>query len=393
MANLVKNIMGSGLLSLSAGVAAFSGNPFALVPATLYLVMPLGLLSAYTFYLIARHCVVSKTESFGDAWGELVGKNTSWVISLFCFMDCFVGCVCYTMIAGDTLSTLLAAYVGPFFASRSRMILLLTVGVFYPLSRMRNLKPLAKFSMIGTGGLLYTTFFMAARYVLGSYAPHGPLRGPLLAQPPVASAPLNAGFGMLLLASMLSTSYMAHFNAPRLYTELRTPKSGTKLQRFGLVVFVGFMCTVVLHALVMGFGFLTFGSAAQGNILDNYAASDIFAAVAKGAVALSVIFGHPLQFVGCQDALESLLGRSPKWASYAVLAGMVTMSLLARDLGIVQGVKGAVVSIFLVFVAPSVMAVFSMKTRAARWSHAALAGLGVVLSVSGLGLLVKSLAA
>jgi len=51
--NLAKNIVGAGVLSLSAGVAAFSGSRLALVPALAMLAI-LCAMSAYTFSLIAR---------------------------------------------------------------------------------------------------------------------------------------------------------------------------------------------------------------------------------------------------------------------------------------------------------------------------------------------------
>eukprot|EP00971_Amphidinium_carterae_P255551 5073258-Amphidinium_carterae.1 len=41
-----------GMLSLPTGIAAFATGPGAILPSVLALVFPLGLLSAYTFYLV-----------------------------------------------------------------------------------------------------------------------------------------------------------------------------------------------------------------------------------------------------------------------------------------------------------------------------------------------------
>ena len=51
--NLAKNIAGAGVLSLSAGIASFSGAKAAVLPATLLLLF-LGAVSAYSFSLLAR---------------------------------------------------------------------------------------------------------------------------------------------------------------------------------------------------------------------------------------------------------------------------------------------------------------------------------------------------
>jgi len=53
--NLMKNILGAGVLALPAGVAAFSDSKTALVPA-LALTATLGLTSGYCFATIGRLC-------------------------------------------------------------------------------------------------------------------------------------------------------------------------------------------------------------------------------------------------------------------------------------------------------------------------------------------------
>jgi amino acid permease len=53
--NLVKAIVGVGVLSLPAGIAAFGDAPSALVPA-LALIAIIGVLSGYGFAIIGRVC-------------------------------------------------------------------------------------------------------------------------------------------------------------------------------------------------------------------------------------------------------------------------------------------------------------------------------------------------
>ena len=51
--NMFKNIVGSGVLALAAGVAAFSSAPIALLPS-LALLLVVGGISGYTYSTIAR---------------------------------------------------------------------------------------------------------------------------------------------------------------------------------------------------------------------------------------------------------------------------------------------------------------------------------------------------
>lgn len=53
--NLVKGIVGAGVLSLPAGIAAFGDAPSAVLPA-LALIAVIGTLSAYGFSIIGRVC-------------------------------------------------------------------------------------------------------------------------------------------------------------------------------------------------------------------------------------------------------------------------------------------------------------------------------------------------
>jgi len=272
-------------------------------------------------------------------------------------------------------------------ASRTSSIALLTVFALYPMSRLENLAPLAKFSIIGTFGTVFTAFFVALRYFQGAYLPGGAFRGPLGVGPLLQGAPAGLGPDALILASMLSTAYMAHVNAPRMYRELRAPagdaSSAGKLRLFGQVVFAAFAIVIALSTLVMACGFLTFGGATQGNILDNYSTADPLALIARVAVTVSVLFGHPLQFVGYRDGMKQILPRFPPGTSVALLAAATLVAICMRDLGLLQAFKGALVSVFLIFVAPPCMAAARAKAGG-RLGFGAIAALGLLLGAAGL---------
>merc|ERR1712087_799025 len=115
--------------------------------------------------------------------------------------------------------------------------------------------------------------FVTKRFFDGSYAPGGEFyRTPALPNLEPSGAILNSR--ILILLSILSTAYLVHFNAPQMYAELRPPRTtvegGTKpskLPRFATVAFIGFGLGALQYALVMIFGFLTFGRGTEGNLL------------------------------------------------------------------------------------------------------------------------------
>lgn len=92
--NLVKGIVGSGVLSLPYGIAVYGNAPSAVLPATILITL-MGLISAYTFGLIGRVCQATNTQSYSDAWDATVGTSSAWLVAFSCVFDCFAGCLRY----------------------------------------------------------------------------------------------------------------------------------------------------------------------------------------------------------------------------------------------------------------------------------------------------------
>ncbi|CAM9390153.1 unnamed protein product, partial [Phaeothamnion confervicola] len=171
--NLVKNIMGAGMLSLPAGVAAFSDAKSSILPATAIIAV-LGTISAYTFSLIGRSCSETAAESYEQSWARTVSTKTAWLPAGACVSTCFAGCLAYTIIIGDSFSALLKTFGAPAAVSaRSTVIMAASALVLLPLGLLKNLSALGFTSMLGTSGLLYTAIMMAVRFFDGSYAPGG----------------------------------------------------------------------------------------------------------------------------------------------------------------------------------------------------------------------------
>jgi len=364
--NLVKSIAGAGVLSLPYGVAAFGNAPSALVPA-IALIAVMGTLSAYTFGLIGRICQQTNTSSYSDAWDVVVGKSTSALIAFSCFIDCFAGNLSYSMILADTLVNLLAS--AGVAVTRTQSLLGVTGVVLLPLCLLKNLASLAPFSLVGIMGMLYTTLAMGLRYFGKAYAPGGTYYASQLATPVFGTAGASAALSpkSLILMCMLSNAYIAHFNAPKFLAELKN----NTMARFHQVIAWSFGTSISLYALITAFGFLTFGAASNGLILNNYAVSDALASVSRIAVAISITCSYPLIFVGTRDGLLDLFKVSSDKRSNGLL-NKVTLGILAvvtamaaqlTDLGLVASVGGATFGTALVFVYPIVMFLKSQKKK------------------------------
>lgn len=253
--NLIKSIVGAGVLSLPYGVAAFGNAPSAIIPA-IFLISFMGILSAYTFSLIGRICQKTNTSSYSDAWDVTVGTSSSWLIAFSCFIDCFAGNLSYSMILADTIKNL--ALSAGIVITRTNALLGVTLGILTPLCFLKNLASLAPFSLVGIIGTLYTAIAMGIRWYGKTYQIGGTYYTSQLTSPIFGTAGAMSGlsFNALILACMLSNAYIAHFNAPKFLKEL---KNNTQ-SRFNQVIAWSFGASIAIYATMTSFGFLTFGT-------------------------------------------------------------------------------------------------------------------------------------
>ena len=169
--NLVKAIVGVGVLSLPAGIANFGNSPSVLIPA-LFMIAGIGVLSAYGFAVIGKVCSYTGATSYREAWSESVGASTSWIPAWSTTLKTFFACLAISMVLADTFTGLFQRSG----SERTAVLVGLTVLLLLPLCWMKNLSSLAPFSLAGVLGMAYTAVAMTVRYLDGSYGPAGGAR-------------------------------------------------------------------------------------------------------------------------------------------------------------------------------------------------------------------------
>jgi sodium-coupled neutral amino acid transporter 11 len=234
----------------------------ALFPAIAMMVV-MGATSAYTFSSVGKICAEHNVSTFKEAWSKSVGPRSAWVVSLASLSMCFGGTLVASIIIGDSFSALARTFQFPsIFTHRNNVILAMTGAVLLPMCSMKSMNALAPFSILGHIGVLYTALVMFIRHVDGTYAPGGVFFESLAqsARPSfdLKNLPL-INLRAFVLLSMLSTSYVCHYNAPKFYAELKDASPS----RFNRAVYSAFLGSTVTYAFMMATGYLTFGGAAQ----------------------------------------------------------------------------------------------------------------------------------
>mmetsp|Transcript_10570 Transcript_10570/g.20345 ORF Transcript_10570/g.20345 Transcript_10570/m.20345 type:complete len:498 (-) Transcript_10570:282-1775(-) len=399
--SLVKSIVGGGVLAVPAGFAAMGGSP-DIVPVAVTTVVCSGVLNAFYFRLMGKVCETTQAETYRQAWERTVGVESSPWVNAIVTLKTALSCLAFSIIIADS-GQALAQAAGMVDITRTEALLGVTGIVLLPLTLQRDLSSLAPFSFVGVLGVLITTATIVIRYQDGSYLmetgtfaqdlpaqlqPHfvdstsvaATVAPDALANSATAGA--WGGWSGVVLSCTLATAYVAHYNAPRFFNELQN----ASVERFQKVTFASYTVAAILFVLVGCCGFLTFGQASQGYILNNYSPMDPLATFCKAALTGSILCTYPLPFVGLRDGCLDLLKVSNRdqvheITTVALLAIITVGALLISDLGLVLSVGGGTFSTAVSAVFPVCM-FLAMDSDNKSIIEQIAAGVGMLFSVS-----------
>ena len=351
-----------GALAIPSGIAAYGNAPAAMLPA-IVIILAMGLISAYLFSLIGRVCAWTGAKSYRNAWELTVGEAGAKIVALVCTFKPALGNLAYSMILTDSFRSLLMT-VGIDW-SRTKVLIVITVAMIWPLCLLKNLKVLAPFSILGIAGMVATVLAMTLRYLDGTYTESA--QENFLADLPENSRPSFGDIGirgalrpqMLILICMLATAYVAHYNSPRFYIELQN----NTVSRFNSVVAISYVSSALIYVVLATVGFLTFGESSSGYILNNYSTKDVLATFCRIAIAISIMFTYPIVFVGVRDGIIDLIKVPTEQQTAFVLNVLSTLILLVitmmagifTDLGVVLSLGGATLATAVIYIFPSLM--------------------------------------
>ena len=180
--NLLKNIVGSGGLSLPGGIATFGNVPSAIIPSVV-LILLMAIINAYSFSLLGRVCHVTKSTTYQQIWDRSVGRRYGPHYNIFVgvvvTLKAVLGCWSFSIVIASTCQPLLQHFFMSMMKgsdefriiSKSETLSIITLFILLPLCLTFRLSSLAGFSFIGTIGTCVTAFTMALRYYDGSYLP------------------------------------------------------------------------------------------------------------------------------------------------------------------------------------------------------------------------------
>lgn len=356
--NLTKSIVGAGVLCLPY---TLQEGGFGL---GMFLLSVTGALSLTGFLAIGHVCHITGAKNYREAWKRTVGVYPEFV-DLCLLLECFICCVGFMIVTLDYLSIGMHGLVGltPSTSNRTKFAALIAVSCLMPLCLRQRIHSLRFSSMLGNAALFYTIGYVIWECL--AWEGHWDFLDDLHFVSPKPE-------GWFRAASVMTSAYIAHYNAPTFMAELA--EHPTPWTAYCIATVVSFAVAAVGYATFSAAGFARFSPTALGNILLNYE-SNIYILVAWLSMAAALIVSYPLQMNIIRDIVARVLqlqppssdGDSPRgakpspWSAMTVTAVATTVMLgtYFTDISRVLALRGALLGCPLSFVLPGIMLLYT----------------------------------
>jgi len=358
---ICKSLLGGAIFSLS-----YALRQGTLLPGMLSLGFT-GIVAAASFHMLGGASRQWGLSSFRGLWQRSVGSSLAmdWIIVVN-------GCLTllsYAVMVADNTSSALVGLLGeghPLALGREAAVLVVALGVLLPLCLAPTLTALRHASVLGMCAMCYTILLVLLDAAL---SPAAREQDPELAVPIARLTP-----GLFSAIAIFSQSFVAHYNAPTIYSELRDkrPSSWTR------VVATAYALAFAAYLSFALAGARRFGSRVEGNVLRMYPATTA-TMLAWLSISVSTAMSYPLVFHPFRDSCVGLLCRwrgsavekapPAEVRSQQVLVALAFVPLSALvggrvdDLGVVNALTGAVTGCLVAYICPAIIYRTAVRER------------------------------
>ncbi|CAN9261745.1 unnamed protein product [Alternaria alternata] len=344
--NMANSIIGAGII----------GQPYAIRNAGLLtgtaLLIGLTVVVDWTIRLIVINSKLSGTDSFQATVQHCFGKSGLIAISLAQWVFAFGGMVAFCVVVGDTIPRVLDSMFPSLadmsflwlLTNRRAIMILLILGISFPLSLYRDISKLAKASglaLVSMTIIIVTVVTQAFRVPAES---KGQLRGSLIIRS-----------GIFEAIGVIAFAFVCHHNSLLIYGSLRKPT----IDRFTRVTHYSTSISLVACLVMALSGYLTFGDKTLGNVLNNFPNDNLMVNIARLCFGLNMLTTLPLEAFVCREVMNNYWFPEEPYHpnrhlifTTSLVVSALTLSLLTCDLGIVFELFGATSACALAFILP-----------------------------------------
>merc|ERR1712194_225438 len=236
-------------------------------------------------------------------------------------------------------------------------VFVVTLLVLLPLSLARDLRRLAFTSSLGLCIVAYVVVLVLRDYWLNA---------PEEMSPEVVLCEFRVG--AFKAVALYTHAFVAHYSAPKLYSEFRRPTS----LRWLRVVLIAYLLAFAIYASFAIAGFRRFEGAVLGNVLRNYE-SELSILIAWLGMGFSIAFPYPVVFNSTREALLHLMSHEAAARRYTstsiwLLVGTVLVASMFEDVSVVNAIAGSILGCSVAYINPSLLLFYTLRAQLAAKS-------------------------
>ncbi|XP_069757050.1 sodium-coupled neutral amino acid transporter 7 isoform X2 [Narcine bancroftii] len=290
---VVNAALGAGLLNFPY---AFSTAGGVVAGITLQVCLLLFIIAGL---LILAYCSqVSNKATYQEvvraACGCTVGTTCDVLVAIYTFGTC----TAFLIIVGDQLDKILEGLLHTaevddhWYSDRKFTISVLSVLVILPLSIPKEIGFQKYASTLSVLGTCYITVIVIIKYI---WPDEDIIIGDIPTRPSSWMAVFNA-------IPTICFGFQCHVSSVPVFTSMERPT----VQRWGWVVTAAVVVCLFVYMGTGVFGFLTFGSSVNVDVLLSYPSNDIAMAIARGSIVLCVLTSYPILHFCGRAVIEGL---------------------------------------------------------------------------------------
>mmetsp|Transcript_20716 Transcript_20716/g.50826 ORF Transcript_20716/g.50826 Transcript_20716/m.50826 type:complete len:555 (+) Transcript_20716:261-1925(+) len=321
---LSSSAIGAGVLSLPLvmkNTGLIMGGGLCLIGAALALLSMNMLVDTADVVLFARGATGGRSISYSELVTQILGPNWGIMLEITLVVYCFGTIVGYLLVIGKAIGGLCQAVQidlpSPGFP------IMMAACLALPLALFKDISSLALSSLLAITAMIYVSMSITYRGLES-----GNLTG-------VPEPYFRFGSDFCSSATIVFFAYNCHVNIFSIYSSLHYPL----VSRMKKVTQRSVALELVLYLSVSTSGYMLFHGDTAGNILQNFAATDILMTVGKAGVATALTASLPLCLHPARENFYLLYYKLTGQYKHDALESMNTPLLNEKDSTTIMQVK------------------------------------------------------
>ncbi|XP_066968924.1 sodium-coupled neutral amino acid transporter 7-like [Macrobrachium rosenbergii] len=281
--------LGAGLLNFPEAFHKAGGIVLGNVIHVIFTACALG-----SLLIIGRCASERNCKTYQELILHMCNPCWSVVASMFISLYCFITCITFIIIIGDQFDRVFASYIGMDFCHRWYLhrkftMTISSLPLIFP-SCFKRIDGLRFMSYVGVLSIFYLMAIIVEEFYMGNYP-----KGPVIIYDSHWSEVVN-------VLPTICFGYQCHVSSVPIYSCLKKQDGPTFAKACMSAIFV----CLTIYTISANYGYLTFGSLVNGDVLLSYDARKVHVFVAVILLGIKSWTTYPILLFCVREAVSDL---------------------------------------------------------------------------------------